>query len=78
MDSDPRDSSRRLIDQSKLLRKRARRRIDESETLIERAHHNWHQIAVGRVCEVCMTGSVSVWPPVGQGGDLAIRPDMIS
>jgi hypothetical protein len=70
VDSDRQASSRRLIDQSKLLRKRARRRIDESETLIGRAHHNWHQIAAGRVCVVCMTAL----PPTEYDDDVPCEP----
>lgn len=44
-----------LIDQSKIWAKRARRRIDESRERIERTHHEWHRIALGRICAVCLT-----------------------
>ncbi len=52
-DDHPRQS-RDLIDQSKLLVRRARRVHAQSVERTERAHHTWHKVTVGRVCEVCL------------------------
>ena len=55
---EPRKRSQDTVDQSNLLRKRAKRAIDRSEELVARAHHNWHLIAVGRICTICRTAQV--------------------
>jgi hypothetical protein len=49
---DPRES-RDLIDQSRLLTKRAEKQVDASRRRIERGQHKWLTIAVGRVCTEC-------------------------
>ena len=46
--------SRDLIDQSKLLIRRAKKVNARSIERAERTHHTWHQVTVGRVCEVCL------------------------
>lgn len=51
----PRKSNQDTIDRSKLLGKRAKKLIAESQELVNRAHHNWHMLAVGRVCTICDT-----------------------
>ena len=50
-----RNNSDDLIDQSKLVNKRARRRIKQSCERIERTKHAWVTIAAGRVCTTCRT-----------------------
>jgi hypothetical protein len=42
-----------LLDRSKLLSKRARKLIEQSEEHI-RVAHQWHTIALGRICDRCM------------------------
>ena len=46
--------SRDLIDQSKLLMRRAKKANARSIERSERTHHTWRQVTVGRVCEVCL------------------------
>lgn len=45
--------SRDLLDQSRLLKKRAQKLLSESDERIERTRHRWLAIRVGRVCSVC-------------------------
>jgi hypothetical protein len=52
--ADERPPHRDLVDQSLLRKKRALRRIGESQERIDRTHHNWHAIALGRICDVCL------------------------
>jgi hypothetical protein len=52
---DPVPESRRLRDQSKLLKKRAERLNRESQKRIERTNHSWQHLAVGRICASCKT-----------------------
>lgn len=52
-DADDCRPQRDLLDQSKLRAKRAKRRVAESNERVARTHHEWHKIAVGRICFVC-------------------------
>jgi hypothetical protein len=54
----PRGFNQDAIDRAKLLGKRATKLVAESEELVHRAHHNWHMLAVGRVCTICETAQV--------------------
>ena len=54
IDGDQQRQSRDLVDQSKLLRRRAKQANARSIERTNRTHHIWHQVTVGRVCEVCL------------------------
>ena len=48
------DPSRQLIDQSELVKRRGKKLVASSRLRIEKRHHQWQQLAVGRVCTVCL------------------------
>ena len=52
------EESRHLLDRSSFRLRRARDSIASSQERIDRTHHRWHTIAVGRVCEICKTAQV--------------------
>ncbi len=55
-----RRQSQDLIDNSKLLRKRAKKLVARSSELVTRTHHKWHMLAaLGRVCAICETTQAS-------------------
>lgn len=53
--ADERPSHHDLVDPSMLRGKGAPGRINESsEQRVNRTHHTWHTIALGRICDACL------------------------
>jgi hypothetical protein len=49
------DEHQRLIDQSRILIRRAKRQRQRSQERIDRTEHRWLRLPLGRVCMDCRT-----------------------